>query len=82
MTENIAEAERARRSLLNTRLFALHPVTRELATAAAELAVTHRLRGCDAVYVALARQFDDVLATFDEEQLPRSAAAIRVERPA
>jgi len=59
----------------------LRVVTAALADRAAESALAMRLRGCDAIYVALARDLDDELVTFDQEQLERAAAAVRVVRP-
>ena len=55
----------------------LHEVSRELALEAARLAGTFKLRGCDAVYVALAKSLGERLLTFDAEQGERSLAALR-----
>ena len=60
----------------------LVPVSVALARTASRLAREFGLRGCDSIYVALAQELDDVLVTFDEEQLRRGAAVVRVERPA
>ena len=59
----------------------LHPVTVALATSAAALAASLRIRGCDAIYVALAAELDDVLVTFDRQQLAGAAGVIRVLQP-
>lgn len=53
----------------------LHEVSRELALEAARLAGT--FRGCDAVYVALAKSLGERLLTFDAEQRERGLAALR-----
>jgi predicted nucleic acid-binding protein len=52
-----------------------------LAQAAAEIAAYHRLRGSDAVYVAVARRFGATLITLDAEQQERAAALVPVRRP-
>lgn len=56
-------------------------VDRELAEIAEALAATHRLRGADAVYVALARRLDVTLITWDREQLTRGIHAATVRSP-
>lgn len=60
----------------------LIPVDEPLADLAAELAAQHRIRGCDAVYVALARQHNAVLVTLDREQRERTPPFITVRAPA
>ena len=52
------------------------------ADVAAELAATARLRGADAVYGAVAREFGTTLATLDRLQLERLSAEVRTARPA
>ncbi len=52
-----------------------------LAQEAADLATDHRLRGADAVYVALAHQLGIPLITWDREQLTRAAARVAVQTP-
>ncbi len=52
-----------------------------LAQAAAEIAARYRLRGSDAVYVAVARRFGATLVTLDAEQQERAAALVPVQRP-
>ena len=54
----------------------------ELCNAAAEIAIRYSIKGCDAIYVALAQQLDEPLVTFDREQAERAAAVIRVIVPA
>ncbi|MEJ5310783.1 MAG: type II toxin-antitoxin system VapC family toxin [Anaerolineae bacterium] len=51
-----------------------------LAQDAAELAARHRLRGSDAVYVAVARRFGATLVTLDAEQGERAGAVVKVRR--
>lgn len=52
-----------------------------LAQEAADLAARHRLRGSDAVYVAVARRFGATLVTLDIEQRERAAAIVPVRWP-
>lgn len=65
----------------NTSLIELTPVTLPLAERAASIAAQHRIRGCDAVYVALAEQLDTPLVTLDPQQLERAVAIVRAHRP-
>ena len=69
-------------SIVRRGVFEIHPVSRDLAIRAADIARTVSLRGCDAIYVALARELDDVLVTLDDEQFVRGGRVVRVERPA
>jgi predicted nucleic acid-binding protein len=52
-----------------------------LALQAAELAATHRLRGADAVYLAVARRYGTMLVSRDNEQLTRGAAIVVCQTP-
>ena len=52
-----------------------------LAVAAAELAARHRLRGADAVYAAVAKQYQTTLVTNDRQQLERLSGVLPVKRP-
>ncbi len=45
---------------------------------AADAAITCRLRGADAVYVAVAQEYGTTLITWDQELLTRGAAAVAV----
>ena len=56
-------------------------VDRQLADGAARLAARLRLRGADAVYVALAERLDLPLVTLDSQQLERGGSVIDVRRP-
>jgi predicted nucleic acid-binding protein len=49
-------------------------LTPAMARQAAELAATHRLRGADAVYLAVARRYGTTLVSRDEEQRTRGSA--------
>ena len=52
----------------------LESLTESRARRAAEVAARLRLRGADAVYVALAEEFNATLITWDNEMLQRGAA--------
>ncbi|MBN1146606.1 MAG: type II toxin-antitoxin system VapC family toxin [Anaerolineales bacterium] len=69
------------RQLEQSGVIDLAPVTLPLASRAAEIAASQRLRGCDAVYVALAEQTNDRLVTLDQQQLQRAAAIVDTRRP-
>jgi predicted nucleic acid-binding protein len=56
-------------------------ITLPLAERAAAIAVDYQIRGCDAVYVALADQLDDCLVTLDRQQLNRCAAIVEAREP-
>jgi len=76
-----ALAFRAVDTILQGPLVELHPVTAELGQAAAVLATSCRLRGCDAVYAALASTLQVPLVTLDRQQLERAAGAAETRRP-
>jgi predicted nucleic acid-binding protein len=62
--------------------FRFAPVDDELADLAAELSARYQIRGCDAVYVALAQQRDARLITLDQEQRRRVPPAVIARTPA
>jgi predicted nucleic acid-binding protein len=59
----------------------LVPLDAVLARQAVDVAAAHRLRGSDAVYVAVALRFGSVLATLDREQHDRAAGALTTFYP-
>ena len=59
----------------------LESLTQSRAHRAAEVAARFRLRGADAVYVALAEEFNATLITWDNEMLQRSAAVVQLLTP-
>jgi hypothetical protein len=61
--------------------FTFVPVDEALGGMAAELAATHQIRGCDAVYVALAQQLAAPLVTLDGEQRQRALAVVVMQTP-
>jgi predicted nucleic acid-binding protein len=74
-------AHRVVQQLARSDVIELIPVTQAMAEQAAEIAADHRIRGCDAVYVALAEQLGDALVTLDRQQLERGAALVTVRVP-
>lgn len=48
---------------------------------AAQIASTYRLRGADAVYMAVAQRLQIPLVSWDQEQLDRAAAGVTTFRP-
>jgi predicted nucleic acid-binding protein len=78
---NEALARQSVTLLRSRRLVELFPVTEALAARAAEIASEQKLRGCDAIYVALARQLDMELVTLDHQQLERGSAVVRTRTP-
>jgi len=61
---------------------ALVPLDRVLASRAADLAATATLRGADAVYAAVAQQYETTLVTLDRQQLERLPPVVKTARPA
>jgi predicted nucleic acid-binding protein len=62
----------------NLHLVSLDP---PLAHRAVQIATHHRLRGADAVYVAVAEAFDAALITLDAEMLERGADVVTTMTP-
>jgi predicted nucleic acid-binding protein len=56
-------------------------LTAAVAREAADLAATHRLRGADAVYVAVARRYGTTIVSRDEEQRMLGAAVVTCQTP-
>ena len=74
-------ARRAMDRLLRLANLRLIPLDRVLAGSAASLAAGLKLRGADAVYVAVAQLLDLPLVTLDREQLARAGGAVTASRP-
>ncbi|GAB4526772.1 MAG: hypothetical protein Kow0063_01330 [Anaerolineae bacterium] len=74
-------AHRVVEQLKRSGVIELLPVTLSIAERAATIAADLRIRGCDAVYVALADQLSQDLVTLDQQQLERAAAAVSVRKP-
>ena len=58
------------------------PLDETLARQAMDVAASHRLRGSDAVYAAVALRFGSTLVTLDREQEERLASVIAACQPA
>lgn len=56
-------------------------LTPAMADAAAELAAAHRLRGADAVYLAVARRYATTLISRDDEQVARGSEVVPCRTP-
>jgi predicted nucleic acid-binding protein len=56
-------------------------LTSAIAARAAELAATHRLRGADAVYLAVAQRYATTLVSRDDEQLTRGSRIALCQTP-
>lgn len=65
-------------TLPNLTLVTLTPA---MARQAAELAATYRLRGADAVYLAVARRYGTTLVSRDDEQRTRGSAVAPCQTP-
>ncbi|VAW32012.1 hypothetical protein MNBD_CHLOROFLEXI01-1945 [hydrothermal vent metagenome] len=74
-------AQRALNLLLQTDLIQIFPVSEELAKRAAEIGIKQRIRGCDAVYVALAEKLGTELVSLDRQQLARGTAVVPTHQP-
>lgn len=59
----------------------LVPLDRALASRAASLAASARLRGADAVYAAVAQQYGTILVTLDRQQLERLPPMVKTAPP-
>ena len=57
------------------------PVNRALSGSAARLAAECRLRGCDAIYAALAQREGARLITWDKQQRERAAGVVETLTP-
>lgn len=68
-------------SLIDLSYLTLLPLDTLLAQRAAELAADYRLRGADAVFLAVAQQTGSVLVTLDAELRTRAASRVTVYTP-
>lgn len=76
LAEQVVESYHQRRDL------ELVSVDETLAGVATTIAARQRIRGCDAVYVALAQKRQAVLVTLDNEQRQRAPANVSTWTPA
>jgi predicted nucleic acid-binding protein len=79
--DDLELAHRVVRQLRQSTTIELLPVTLALAERAAAIAADHQIRGCDAIYVALAEHLDQALITLDRQQLERGAAVVDAHEP-
>ena len=75
-------ARRLVAALQSVPCFQFVPVERSIGQLAAHIAADHQIRGCDSVYVALARQKAATLITLDQHQLTRAPSAVAARTPA
>jgi len=75
-------AHRAVAHILSTPNLRLVTTDRELGTLAARLAAQQRLRGADAMYVAVAYRLQIPLVSWDQEQLARAPDLVPATTPA
>ena len=80
-TGDSALAHQIVQQLSKSRTIELVPVTEGLAARAATIAADYRIRGCDAVYVALAEEQEDTLVTLDRQQLEQGSAVAVTRHP-
>ena len=78
---DMALAYRVVKQLQDSKVIELLPVTSAMAERAAEIAAAYRVRGCDAIYLALAEQLSDCLVTMDVQQLERGAEVVVTRKP-
>jgi predicted nucleic acid-binding protein len=81
-TNSSLQAQNGVSRIATDALFHLIDLDRDLIVAAADIAIDLRLRGANAVYVALARRLDLPLVTWDREQRERAGRIIDVLTPA
>lgn len=80
-TDDTVLAERAVTFLRAQPWIRFAPLNNPLAAEAASLAARQRLRGADAVYVALAAQRDGILVTLDREMSERAPSSVVTRTP-
>lgn len=81
VTQRERRARQALNELLTFPYLRLVPIDQQLIEDAAEIAVTLGLRSGDSFYVAVAKQLNVPLVTFDQEQLTRPLSIIATIRP-
>jgi predicted nucleic acid-binding protein len=74
-------ALRAVQHLISAGVVELVPIGPTLAQRAASTAAQQGIRGCDAIFVALAATLGETLVTFDNEQAARATAVVTVHQP-
>ncbi len=67
--------------LEHSTIIQLAPISIPLAKSAAHIAAKQRIRGCDAVYIALAADMGESLVTWDRQQKERGASLVTTFTP-
>jgi predicted nucleic acid-binding protein len=75
------QARRFMTMLRSQQGFFVVPVTVELGEVASEIAILQKTKGCDSVYLALARSMAVPLVSLDREQLDRAPADVEALTP-
>lgn len=78
---DVSLAHRVVQCMTEGGLIHFSPIDAALAARAWAIAADRRIRGCDAVYVALAAELGETLVTLDAQQLARAAGVVEVHRP-
>ena len=81
-TGESAQAEKFLRDVQGLPALGLVTLDMRLAGRGAEIAIAHRLRGSDALYVTVAEVFAATLITWDAEMLERAPAIVPTMTPA
>ncbi len=79
--QDLKQVNKAIAQLKSEKPIELVPVTKKLAETAARIAAKQQIRGCDALYVALAIERQDTLVTLDKQQLQRASAIVTTRVP-
>lgn len=78
---NLLRAQQIYSLITQANVISLVPVSQQLAEQAADIAATCQIRGCDAIYVALAQKLNQPLVTLDNQQLQRAKSVIHTRKP-
>lgn len=73
-----AVAKRSIDFIKKSKIIELVPISVGLAVQAAQVAAEQRVRGCDSVYLAVAIQTGEPLATLDNQQIERGGEVVSI----
>jgi predicted nucleic acid-binding protein len=76
-----ALAHRAVEHIKRAGIIEVVPVALPIAELAASIAADHQIRGCDAIYVATAKQYSETLITLDRQQLEWAISVVSTRAP-
>ena len=82
VTGRVSLTNAALRQIINFPSLTLVDLTADRARSAADVAIACRLRGADAICVAVAQEYGTTLITWDQELLTRGTAAVTIMTPA